>query len=50
MYETPKLIHVGQTQEVILGMGLSGSDLDGTWSGSDGGGLIEDPASAEDSE
>lgn len=50
MYETPKLIHVGQAQEVILGIGLSGNDLDGSWSGSDGNELIEDPEFASDSE
>jgi hypothetical protein len=50
MYEKPRLIHVGQAQEIILGMGLSGNDLDGTWSGSDGGNLIEDPEFAADSE
>ena len=50
MYETPKLIQVGEAQEVILGLAISGDDLDGTWSGSDGGSLIEDPALAADSE
>ncbi len=47
MYEKPKLIHVGEAQEVILGVGLSGNDLDGSWSGSGGNDLIEDPEPAD---
>jgi len=33
MYEKPKLNCIGKAQDVILGMGLVGHDLDGTWDG-----------------